>query len=156
AMWHGQFMMLAVINTREYPVSAMVARHGDGEIIARVLKSFDIQAIRGAGAGERRTNRGGAYALRAATRALNAGTILAMTADVPPSKPRNCGMGIIALARLTGRPIIAMAAATSRHVKFNTWSRMTINLPFSTLALVAGEPIVVPADADEVQLEQKR
>lgn len=28
AMWHGQFMMLADLNTREFNVSAMVARHG--------------------------------------------------------------------------------------------------------------------------------
>jgi len=156
AMWHGQFMMLADVNTREYKVAAMVSRHGDGEIVAHFLRGFGISAIRGAGAGHRKRNRGGAYALRAAVRALEEGTIVAMTADVPPCRPRHAGEGIVTLARLSGRPIIPIAAATSRCIVLNTWSKMTINLPFSDLALVAGEPIFVAADADDVELERKR
>lgn len=156
AMWHGQFMMLADLNTREYAVAAMVSRHGDGEIVAHFLSKFGISAIRGAGAGHRKRDRGGAYALRAAVRALEEGTIVAMTADVPPSRPRHAGNGIVALARLSGRPIIPVAAATSRFIVLNSWSRMTINLPFSKLALVAGDPIFVAADADENEIERKR
>jgi 3-deoxy-D-manno-octulosonic-acid transferase len=37
-----------------------------------------------------------------------------------------------------------------------TWSRLTINLPFSTLAYVTGEPIVVAPDADQAALEAAR
>lgn len=156
AMWHGQFMMLADLNTREFNVSAMVARHGDAEVMAHVLSKFGIEAIRGAGAGRRKRNRGGAYALRAAHHALDSGTIVAMTADVPSSKPRVAGDGIVMLARLSGRPIIPVAAATSRYVALNTWSKMTLNLPFSTLAVVAGDPILVAPDLDEAALENKR
>ena len=64
--------------------------------------------------------------------------------------------GIVTLARLSGRPIIPIAAATSRFIVLNTWSKMTINLPFSDLALVAGEPIFVAPDADDAELESKR
>lgn len=155
-MWHGQFMMLGDLNTREYPVAAMVARHGDAEIIAQVLQHFGISSIRGAGAGARKRDRGGAYALRAATKALEGGSIVAMTADVPSTTPRIAGSGIVTLARLSGRPIIPVAAATSRYLVLNTWSKMTINLPFSTLALVAGEPIFVAADASDEALESAR
>jgi 3-deoxy-D-manno-octulosonic-acid transferase len=156
AMWHGQFMMLADLNTREFNVSAMVARHGDAEIMAHVLKKFGISAIRGAGAGRRKKNRGGVYALRAAHHALEQGTIVAMTADVPASKPRVAGDGIVTLARLSGRPIIPVAAATSRYAVLNTWSKMTVNMPFSKLAVVGGDPIFVAADADDVAMEKAR
>jgi lysophospholipid acyltransferase (LPLAT)-like uncharacterized protein len=156
AMWHGQFMMLADLNTREFDVAAMVARHGDGEIVAHFLKQFGISAIRGAGAGDRRRNRGGAYALLAALRALENGSIVAMTADVPPSRPRIAGDGIVTLARLSGRPIIPVAAATSRYLTLNTWSKMTVNLPFSKLALVADDPIFVAADANDSEIEHAR
>jgi 3-deoxy-D-manno-octulosonic-acid transferase len=156
AMWHGQFMMLPELNTGEFPVSAMVARHGDAEVMARVLSHFGILSIRGAGAGRRRRDRGGAYALRSAVRALESGTIVAMTADVPSSTPRVAGDGIVTLARLSGRPIIPIAAATSRYVVLNTWSKLTINLPFSTFVMVGGEPFFVPADADATELEQAR
>lgn len=156
AMWHGQFMMLPDLNTREYRVEAMVARHGDAELVAYVLSRFDISAIRGAGAGDRKRNRGGAYALRAAVKALDNGSIVAMTADIPPKRPRIAGEGIVTLARLSGRPIIPVAAATSRFLVLNTWSKMTVNLPLSRLAWVAGEPIFVDADADDEALEQAR
>jgi lysophospholipid acyltransferase (LPLAT)-like uncharacterized protein len=155
-MWHGQFMMLPDLNTREYRVEAMVARHGDAELVARVLRRFGITSIRGAGAGRRRKDRGGAYALRAAVKALESGSIVAMTADVPPLDPRVAGEGIVTLARMSGRPIIAVAAATSRFRVLNTWSKMTVNLPFSRLAWVAGEPIFVPPDANETEMERLR
>jgi 3-deoxy-D-manno-octulosonic-acid transferase len=155
-MWHGQFMMLADLNTREFNVAAMVARHGDAEVMAHVLAKFGITSIRGAGAGRRKKNRGGVYALRAAHHALDRGTIVAMTADVPSSKPRVAGDGIVTLARLSGRPIIPVAAATSRYTVLNTWSKLTVNMPFSTLAVVAGDPIFVASDADEATLEAAR
>ena len=63
AMWHGQFMMLADLNTREFKVAAMVSRHGDGDLVAGVLSKFGISAIRGAGAGPCKRDRGGVYAL---------------------------------------------------------------------------------------------
>ena len=60
------------------------------------------------------------------------------------------------IARLSGRPIVPCAAATSRFLSLNTWSRMTINLPRSKLVYVAGDPIHVPADAGEAELEALR
>ena len=157
AMWHGQFMMLAELNTQEFGVSAMVARHGDAEVLAIALEQFGITPIRGAGAGARKRNRGGAYALRAAKRALDNGSIVAMTADVPGSRrPRTAGKGIVTLARLSGRPIIPIAAATSRSLVLNTWSNFTVNLPFSRFALVAGDPLFVPENADDIELERAR
>jgi lysophospholipid acyltransferase (LPLAT)-like uncharacterized protein len=45
---------------------------------------------------------------------------------------------------LSGRPIVPFAVATSRYRAINSWSRMTINLPFSKLGIVMGDPIFVP------------
>jgi 3-deoxy-D-manno-octulosonic-acid transferase len=101
-------------------------------------------------------DRGGSYALRAATRALKGGSTFSMTADVPPGPARVSGSGIVTLARFSGRPILPFAVASSRFIAFNSWSRMTINLPFSKLAYVIGDPIWVPADADEETVERLR
>src|SRR5690606_9841905 len=79
AMWHGQFLMLPRVERGELRVHSMVARHGDAELIGQVLERFGMDMIRGAGAGTRRRNRGGAYALRAALRALKRGDCVAMT-----------------------------------------------------------------------------
>ena len=156
ACWHGQFMMLAHLHPGGVKVSAMVARHGDAELIGEALRLLDTDLIRGAGAGGRKRDRGGASALRASVRALNDGASLVMTADVPPGPARTAGSGIIAIARLSGCPIVPVAAASSRFKSFDTWSRMTLNLPYSKLVFVGSDPIPVPRDADDATLEALR
>jgi 3-deoxy-D-manno-octulosonic-acid transferase len=157
AMWHGQFGMLPKIKPdRPADVAAMVARHGDAELIAGVLSRFGMSLIRGAGAGYRRRDRGGAAALRGALKALEQGTTVAMTADVAPGPARKAGNGIVMLAKLSGRPIVPCAMATSRYFTLNNWSAFTINLPFSRLGIVVGDPIRVPEDADSAALEAAR
>ena len=67
AIWHGQFLLLPEMKPqRPAEVRAMVSRHGDAAVIGAVLERFGIRLIRGAGAGKRRRNRGGATALREA------------------------------------------------------------------------------------------
>ncbi len=156
AMWHGQFMMLPALRTSDIKVAAIVAKHGDAEIIGVALERFNVRLIRGAGAGGRKKDRGGSQALRLAIRALGEGTTLAITADVPPGPARRAGEGIVTLARISGRPIVPFAAATSRYLALRTWSRMTINLPYGKLAYVIGDPIFVPADASYHELEVYR
>lgn len=156
AVWHGQFMMLANERPAGVTYAAMVARHGDAELIGEALKIIGVELIRGAGAGTRQRDRGGAYALRAAMKALDEGKSFVMTADVPPGPARRAGEGIITLARLSGRPIVPCAVASSRYTALKTWSRMTINLPYSKLAYVVGPPITVPRDATPALLEAKR
>jgi 3-deoxy-D-manno-octulosonic-acid transferase len=156
AMWHGQFLMIPPVIREDFSFKCMVARHGDAELVGRLLQRFRLGLIRGAGAGRRRRDRGGAHALRAAHRTLDEGINVAMTAEVPPGPARQAGMGIVALARLSGRPIVPVAVATSRFFTINTWSRFTINLPYSRLALVAGDKIEVSQDASDAELERAR
>ena len=161
ACWHGQFMMLVHLNPPDVPVSAMVARHGDAELIGQAMAAFGVDLIRGAGAGGRKKDRGGVHALRAAVSALTgvdgkAPASLVMTADVPPGPARRAGEGIITIARLSGCAIVPVAAASSRFRAFKTWSRLTINLPYSKLAFAGGAPIHVPPDADPATAEKLR
>ncbi len=155
AFWHGQFMMFGP-KKPPVPTAAMVAKHGDAKFIGAVMEEFGFELVHGAGASGRKKDRGGAAALRIAVDCLKSGKSFSMTADVPPGPARRAGEGLITLARISGRPIIAIAAATSRYTSLNTWSRMTINLPHSKLAYVASEPMYVPRDADAETLEQIR
>lgn len=149
AMWHGQFLLLPKLKPkRPADVRAMVSRHGDAAAIGAVLERFGMSLIRGAGAGKRKRNRGGATALRESLRALASGATVAMTADVPPGPARRAGEGIATLASLSGRPVVPFAIATKRFLATPTWSRFTINLPFSTLAIVIGDPVRVPQTND--------
>ena len=46
--------------------------------------------------------------------------------------------------------------ATNRYIALNSWSAFTFNLPFSKLAIVVGDPILVPRDAGPAELEAAR
>lgn len=156
AMWHGQFIMLPSLARLGVRTKAMLALHRDAEGLAQALDSFGIELIRGAGAGAKGKDRGGANAFRGAVTALEEGFSVAMTADVPPGPARRAGHGIVTLARVTGRPILPVAMASSRFLPLNTWSRMTLNLPFSRLGASFGSPIHVPKDASTEELERLR
>jgi hypothetical protein len=80
---------------------------------------------------------------------------MALTADVPKIS-RVSGLGIIKLAQISGRPIFPISLATSRRIVLDNWDRSEINLPFSRVAIVVGDPIRVPTDADAQILEQRR
>lgn len=162
AFWHGQFLLIPALSPKSIPVDVMVARHGDAELLSEALRHFDMGLVRGAGAGSRKRDRGGAAALRGALKALEEGRSLSMTADVPPGPARRAGEGIVTLARLSGRPIVPVAVASSRFKVLDTWSRMTINLPYSTLGVAVGAPIRVPrvlspegTEAARLDVEQK-
>jgi 3-deoxy-D-manno-octulosonic-acid transferase len=155
-MWHGQFMLLPLIRMSDVPVDVMLARHGDAEALGQTLKHFDMQLIRGAGAGSRAKDRGGTHAFRAAVQALRDGRTVAMTADVPGEEARKAGLGIVMVARQSGRPIMPVAIATSRYISFNTWSRMTLNLPYSGMGFAVGPLVRVPRDVPTEELESYR
>lgn len=153
--WHGQQFMLPNGKPEGVAVKALVSRHRDGEMNAVALQRMGIGAIRGSG-GRDRVDRGGSRGLLELLRTLKQGENVFIIADVTKRNVRQAGLGIITLARLSGRPIVAACYATSRRIVLNSWDRATINLPFGRGAYVVSDPIFVPRDADDALLEAKR
>jgi lysophospholipid acyltransferase (LPLAT)-like uncharacterized protein len=157
AFWHGQHFLTPFIKTKDsHRAKVLISRHRDGEFNAIAAERLGIGTIRGSGDhGSAFHRKGGVGAFKEMVRALADGYNVASTADVP-KRARVVGMGIIMLARETGRPIMPLAMATSRFVRLNNWDHTTINLPFGRGALVGIEPVVVPADADGETMEKLR
>jgi hypothetical protein len=159
ALWHGQHIMAPAFYPNTRGLVAMVSRSADAELNAQVVEKFGIRAVRGSGGREtgKRFDKGGARALVALKKALDAGDNVCMIADIPHGTPRDAGLGIILLARLSGRPIIPAAIATSRRkVLERSWDKTTISLPFGRSAVAVGDLIHVAKDADEAEMEAKR
>jgi lysophospholipid acyltransferase (LPLAT)-like uncharacterized protein len=93
--------------------------------------------------------------MRELLRQLESGASVALTADVP-KRARVAGLGVVMLAKLSGRPIVPTAVVASRRVHFDTWDRATLGLPFSRAVVVAGDYIRVAPDADEAAMERAR
>jgi lysophospholipid acyltransferase (LPLAT)-like uncharacterized protein len=159
ALWHGQHLLAPALYPSKRGLVAMVSRSADAEINAMVVEKFGFEAVRGSGGREdsRHLDKGGARALIALKKALDAGKNVAMIADIPNGKPREAGMGVILLARLSGRPIVGAAIATSRRKVFEkTWDKTTLSLPFGRRAVMVAPLIYVAKDADDAEMERKR
>jgi lysophospholipid acyltransferase (LPLAT)-like uncharacterized protein len=159
ALWHGQHLLMPFYYPRGKPLAVMLSRSADAELNALVVEKLGMEPVRGSGGREnaRHLEKGGARALIALKKALDAGKNVAMIADIPHGTPREAGLGIITLARLSGRPILPLALATSRRkVIEKSWDKTTINLPFGHASLGVGDPVSVPADADQAVMEEKR
>ncbi len=155
--WHGQHFMTPFIkNKKEYRGKVLISRHRDGEYNAIAAERLGIGTIRGSGDhGGAFHRKGGVGAFREMVRTLEENCNVALTADVP-KRARVAGLGVIMLARETGRPIMPFAMVTSRFIRLNNWDRTTINLPFGRGALVGIEEINVPRDADAATMERLR
>ena len=155
--WHGQHFMTPFIKTKEsHRGKVLVSRHRDGEFNAIAAERLGIGTIRGSGDhGPAFHRKGGVGAFKEMVRALEEGYNVALTADVP-KRSRIAGLGVIMLARESGRPIMPFAMATSRFLRLKNWDRTTINLPFGRGALVGGEMIMVPPDAGAETMEALR
>ena len=156
AMWHGQHFMAPFLRRPQDRAASLVSKSRDGELNAIALRRLGIRPVRGSGArGRDQRSKGGAAALRAMLKALADGENVFLTADVPKIA-RRCGEGIVTLARMSGRPIVPVAVATSRRLEFDSWDRASIGLPFGRGAIVAGSAIRVARDADAGALEAAR
>jgi lysophospholipid acyltransferase (LPLAT)-like uncharacterized protein len=157
AFWHGQHFLTPFIKTKDsYKAKVLISLHRDGEFNAVAAERLGIGTIRGSGDhGSSFHRKGGVGAFKEMVRALAENYNVALTADVP-KRSRVAGLGIIMLARETGRPIMPFAMATSRYIQLNNWDGTTINLPFGRGALVGIEEVNVPPDADAATMEEYR
>jgi lysophospholipid acyltransferase (LPLAT)-like uncharacterized protein len=159
AFWHGQHLLAPAVYPRKSRLVAMVSRSADAELNALVVEKFGLETVRGSGGRQKaqHLDKGGAKALVALKKALDAGSNVCMIADIPHGTPRDAGLGIVTLARFSKKPIVPVAIATSRRkVLERSWDKTTISLPFGTMGIAVGAPVLVPADADPAMLEAKR
>lgn len=158
-LWHGQHFMVPLVRDKNHEASALVSRSGDGEVNAIAAQSLGVDVVRGSGgrARAKTIKKGGVAALKKLVSTLKSNRSVVMTVNVPKGGARECGLGVVTLAKMSGRPIIPAAYASSRRKDMlNAWDKASINLPFSRASFVIGDPIYVDEDCTDEQLEAKR
>ncbi|MDB4948714.1 MAG: hypothetical protein JWM27_1363 [Gemmatimonadetes bacterium] len=145
-LWHGR-LLPCTYHHRQQGVVTLASQHRDGEYSARILDRWGFVAVRGS------SSRGGLEALRELMRAVRRGRSLAITPDGPRGPREVMKPGPLLIAQRTGAPIIPTESAASRAWFFGGWDRFMVPKPFSRITIEYGEPVYVPRDADEAQLE---
>jgi lysophospholipid acyltransferase (LPLAT)-like uncharacterized protein len=147
ALWHGRILP-GLHYFRNRGIVVITSQNFDGEWIARILHKFGFGTARGS------SSRGGARALVQLRRDLAGGRPAAFTVDGPRGPARVVQPGVVFLAGATGQPIVPYHIEADRYWTLRSWDRTQIPKPFSTIALVIGEPVVV-GSTDEGLMERK-
>lgn len=150
AVWHGRILILPALYGKARKVHVMASRHRDGELMARFVRSFGFEVVKGS------TTRGGSEALRRLARLLRNGAEVAVVPDGPRGPRQVAQPGVIALAKLTGAPIVPLTLSASRAWWLRSWDAFMIPKPFARVAVCFGAPIFVPPRADRLEQETLR
>lgn len=105
--WHGHLLLMVYSRFRK-PMTVMMSRHRDGELIARTVARFCVDAARGS------TTRGGLAALREMLKIASRGENLAFTPDGPRGPARVLQIGVVLAAQKSGTPIIPAVVVSEK------------------------------------------
>lgn len=139
ATWHENiYYSCWLLRNNNY--GSMISNSRDGELIARVMKNFAFEPIRGS------SSKGGSRALREMVKFLKGPDPVAITPDGPKGPRHQVQSGVIMIARLTGVPIIPWSfEALDQIIISKSWDHHKIPKPFTIAVSGFGDPYRVPS-----------
>ena len=147
--WHGQLLPLVHYHRQE-GIVVLVSEHADGEYITRIIERNGFETVRGS------SRRGATKGLKGLIRAARAGNDLALTPDGPKGPLGAFKPGALAVAQLTGLPIIPLAVGASAGWRLGSWDGFLVPKPLSRVRLEYLPARFVPRDAGRAELERLR
>jgi lysophospholipid acyltransferase (LPLAT)-like uncharacterized protein len=150
--WHNRLMFFPAMfpeATRKRTV-AVVSPSRDGQYIVDLISRFGLRSLRGS------SNKKGAVVQREAIKAINDGFHVSFTPDGPRGPKYRMSRGPIHLASITGTPIIPISINASSYWEVKSWDNFQIPKPFARLTMILSEPIKIPPNLTEDELESWR
>jgi lysophospholipid acyltransferase (LPLAT)-like uncharacterized protein len=87
---------------------------------------------------------------------MRAGRPTAFTIDGPRGPARVAQPGAVWLASATGQPVVPFHIEASSFWTVKSWDRHQVPKPGATVAIAIGDPIDIPADADDEAIDACR
>ncbi|MGF1623809.1 MAG: lysophospholipid acyltransferase family protein [Alphaproteobacteria bacterium] len=148
--WHGRMLLMPGMRPPTQRVHVLISHHRDGRLIAEAVNRMKLHTVTGS------SSRGARGATLALMRLLRAGDSICITPDGPRGPRMRARPGAVALAAMSGAPVVPVSYSTTR-ARFNrSWDRFLIPWPFGRMEVKVGEPILLPRDADSVVLAAAR
>jgi lysophospholipid acyltransferase (LPLAT)-like uncharacterized protein len=150
ALWHGRIFFMPYRYRWQGRLYCLVSPSMDGEIIARILRMFRLNIIRGSSYKE------GRKAFRELIKVVKEGNSAAIIVDGSRGPAFKVQGGVIHLAMLGGVPILPLTYSAEKAIVLKSWDRFIIPKPFSRVVVIYGEPLYVSRDLSDEQMEEKR
>lgn len=148
--WHGRLLMMLYAWRWRERRQMLISQHRDGQFIAGIIARFGVDAVAGS------SRRGGAPAVRRLLAILKAGESIGITPDGPRGPRMRAQIGAVRLAQLSGAPLFPVTFGVRPRRMLSSWDRLVLVFPFARGVVIYGDPIVVPRDAGDEQLESLR
>jgi lysophospholipid acyltransferase (LPLAT)-like uncharacterized protein len=140
-LWHEALLPL-LWHHRNQGVAIVVSEAREGRYLSEFADTLGYHSLRGS------TTRGGARALLAAVRELQAGGAVAFTPDGPRGPRRQLKPGVVAAAQRAGAVIVPVHAEADRSWRLDSWDRFMIPKPLAHVWISYGQPFAVaPGDS---------
>ncbi len=149
AFWHNRVLLMPLA-AQGQPVCILISYSRDGELAARALARWGIEAVRGS------ASRGGTRGFLQLVHAYRQGYHLAVVPDGPRGPRYQVKRGVLHLAKATGAPVFPVTYSASRFVQLKSWDRLLIPLPFARIRYYVDAPLCIARDSTEEELEQSR
>lgn len=146
ACYHGYIRK----HSQGFGLAAMASASKDGAMMSAVLEFSRVQPVRGS------TSRRGPQALREMTTWARRKYDLAIIPEGPRGPRYTVQMGVIALAQLTGFPIVPVTFNLGWKISLKSWDRFQVPLPFSRCEMIFEKPMRVPREISEQDREKLR
>ncbi len=142
AFWHGRQVFLVYLHQNDC-IHPLISQSKDGELIARVCRSFGIEAVRGS------SSQGGMEAVLELKSLVEKGHRIGFTPDGPRGPLRKVQPGVLYLAQKTGCPIVPVAYGAKRRWIFKgSWDEFIVPKPCNRISMIYGEPLSVKPEDD--------
>jgi hypothetical protein len=154
--WHEQLVSSAIFlidhfERHDRQLAFLISPSVDGDLVTGIVERAGGRVVRGS------ATRSGVKSLRDLYRLSRKESASPLfTPDGPQGPARECKLGAILLAQLTGTPIVPLAAVPHRAWRLRTWDRLQIPWPFTLVRVAIGEPLLVDGDTEGAGLDELR
>ncbi len=148
-LWHSRIFYLFYYFRNRPDLHLLISPSADGDLLARLAHLMGYSVIRGS------TFKNSFTAARQLIAALKKNENIIVIADGSRGPRHKAQPGTVAIARITGSPLIPMTYNAKRKIELDSWDRFLLPLPFTLCALNFGPPIMLPRDADKDIVEKR-
>ena len=149
-VWHDALLLptFAAPRWMRKRCCCLVSQHQDGSYLADAMSWMDYTTVRGS------SKRGGVEALRELVNDTY-GKHIIVTPDGPRGPRRTMKHGPAFIASQTGRRLLPGAFVVKNGWRIRgSWTDLLVPFPFTTIYIMTGEPISIPADLSRPELGQ--
>jgi lysophospholipid acyltransferase (LPLAT)-like uncharacterized protein len=134
AFWHGT-MLLPWFMHRDQNFSALISKSRDGDLLARILKKWNYQVIRGS------SSKGGETALGIMVDFALNGYSVSITPDGPRGPACRMKAGAVITAKKSGLPLVLAGIGYEGKRNLKSWDNFSIPKFFSRAQIIYSDPV---------------